>query len=131
MNANQINEEMDALSDRLTYVGPSADPAAVGAVNAALAEWQDFYWGNLEQWPVNELSLWQQRLSQLHNMLGELEASAGRAGAPVVDAQSRQGGMLDITRVAGDWPTWLKVAAGSAVALALYQAWLAWGKRKK
>lgn len=53
----ELNNKFEALGnifDRLEKVpAASADPIITN-----LSNWQDWYWGNYESWPINELSHW-------------------------------------------------------------------------
>lgn len=122
MNANDLNVQMEALMDRLDRVSATAPREATAGLNAALADWQDFYWGYIEAWPVEQLSRWSQRVGELARELEQLERAVGTEPAPVVTAPAPGGTMtLDPLAIVGTWPTWMKVAAGGILSLALYK----------
>jgi len=123
MTADDIGMEMDAISDALNRVGPSASPGLMASLNEALSQWQDFYWGELDQWPVNALAQWEQRLPELRATLAQLQRSAGTQPAPVVSAPKAPGPVtaLEPLKVVGTWPLWLKVTAGGVLSLAMYK----------
>lgn len=121
INANTINTEMQAIADQLNMVGPAADPRKVSQLNTALADWQDFYWGNYEQWPVNELQLWADNLDNFAVLLKQLQTQGGIVAAPVT-APALPGAPIVVAdeKVGGTWPTWMKVASGALLLLSLY-----------
>lgn len=121
MNADEIDEAMTALSDRLNMVGVGADTSVVSRLNALISDWQDFYWGEYEQWPVTQLAVWENNLPNMEAALAQLESQAGRASAPVTSAPKGPVIQADEITVTGTWPLWMKVGAGSIIALALYK----------
>lgn len=122
LNADAINERMEALANRLDRVGEGAEPRAVADVNASLSAWQDFYWGELDQWPVSELAIWEGRLPTLEAQIIGLEQQAGRRTTPVVSAPSTAPTqVLEPLKVVATWPLWMKVAAGGALTIIMYK----------
>lgn len=128
-NANNIHATMTAISDQLNVVGPAADPAKVAQLNQALADWQDFYWANYEQWPVNELQLWADNVDNLAVLLKQLQAQGGvYVDAPVsAPATNNTPIVLGGETVGGTWPTWMKVASSAVLLFSLYAV----ARRKK
>jgi len=121
MKADQIDEAMNALADRLNMVGVGADTSVISRLNALLSDWQDFYWGEYEQWPVTQLAVWESNLPNMEAALTRLESEAGRASAPVTTPSTGPVIQADEITVTGTWPLWMKVTAGSVIALALYK----------
>lgn len=121
-DANAIEQQMSALSDRLDRVGVGANRDTIARINGLLADWQDFYWSNYEQWPVNQLEVWANNLPNMQAALTALEQQAGTSSAPIT-TQPRgpviEQGAINVT---GTWPTWMKVTAGSILALVVYKA---------
>lgn len=122
MKADEIDAAMSAMSDRLNHVGVGADASVVSRLNALMSDWQDFYWGEYEQWPVTQLAVWENNLPNMEAALTRLEQSAGTQSEPVTSAPS-SGPIIQAPelRVVGTWPLWMKVTAGSVIALALYK----------
>lgn len=121
MKADDIDAAMTDLSDRLNMVGVGADTSVVSRLNALISDWQDFYWGEYEQWPVTQLAVWENNLPNMEAALAQLESQAGRASAPVTSAPTGPVIQADEITVTGTWPLWMKVGAGSLIALALYK----------
>lgn len=122
MKAEDINAEMDAMSDRLDHVGAGADMTKVRQLNAFISDWQDFYWGEYEQWPVNQLAVWENNLPNMQALLTSLEQSAGTVETPVTSEPAGPVVVIkEPTLVTATWPTWMKVAAGSVLALGIYK----------
>lgn len=55
MTPDLLNTAYEKLSDRLNLVGAGVSDSVVGAANAAIADWQDWYWANYEAWDLAEL----------------------------------------------------------------------------
>jgi hypothetical protein len=122
MKADDIDAAMLEIGDRLNRVGVGADAATMSKLNALLADWQDFYWSEYQQWPVNQLAVWADNLPNMRDAITRLEREAGSQGAPVTSAP-KPGGMttLDPLKVTGTWPLWMKVSALGVLGLALYK----------
>ena len=120
MEADSLNVQMETFMDRLDRVGRSAPENLTRDINATLSDWQDFYWANLEQWPVNDLALWRQKVPEIDAALTKLERSAGTEIVPVTSAPKGPVTELSPLRIVGTWPTWMKVAAGGFFSVLLY-----------
>lgn len=66
--AEQLNEKWEALSDRFNLL-KSVPKAEARVINAAIAQWQDWYWGQFEAWPSDELLDWQDRYVKTARLL--------------------------------------------------------------
>lgn len=56
--AEQLNEKFDALSARFDLLkSVPKDQAAL--INAAISDWQDFYWAKYGSWPSEQMLHWQ------------------------------------------------------------------------
>lgn len=120
--AEQINTAMDALSTRLNHVSELADQVVVKTLNGLLSDWQDFYWSQLEQWPVNDLQRWENNLNDMTVALTRLEHDAGTVDQPVSAPPSSKVTTLPAISITGTWPTWMKVGAAAMLGFALYKA---------
>lgn len=121
MTADEINVQVDDLSDRLNRVGVGADPDTLARINAFISDWQDFYWGEFEQWPQVQLTVFANNLPNMVAALDAMEAKVGREAAPVVTASKGPVIQADEIRVGGTWPLWMKVTAGAVLAIGLYK----------
>lgn len=121
MTADEIESAMVDLSDRLNRVGVGADPAMIRRLNALMADWQDFYWGEYQQWPVTQVQVWANNLPNMEAMLVQLEQAAGTQKDPVTTAPVGPVKTMDPLKVTGTWPLWLKVSAISVLGFALYK----------
>lgn len=121
MTADEIEHAMVDLSDRLSRVGVGADTATMRKLNAMLADWQDFYWGEYQQWPVTMLGVWEQNLPNMQMAIAQLEQAAGTQAEPVTTAPSGPIVRADPLTVTGTWPLWMKVGAGAILSFALYK----------
>lgn len=122
--AEQINDAMTVLSDRLNHVTDKADPKTVSTLNALLSDWQDFYWSQYEQWPVNDLQMWDNNANDMSVALTRLETAAGTQSEPIKSAPATPGKVITLapTHVIGTWPTWMKVGASAILAFLAYKA---------
>lgn len=121
MTADQIEVVMADLSDRLNRVGVGADTATMRKLNALMSDWQDFYWGEFEQWPVTQLQVWENNLPNLESAIAQLEQTAGSQALPVTSPSTTPVKTLDPLKVTGTWPLWMKVSALSVLGFALYK----------
>lgn len=121
MTADQLEERMADLSDRLNRVGVGADTATMRRLNALLADWQDFYWSEYQQWPVTQLQVWENNLPNMEATLVQLEQTAGSQVQPVTTPRTAPVQTLDPLKVTGTWPLWMKVSAISVLGFALYK----------
>lgn len=121
MTADEIENAMADLSDRLNRVGVGADPATMRRLNALLSDWQDFYWGEYQQWPVTQLQVWENNLPNMETALAQLEQTAGSQALPVTTPRTGPVQTVDPLKVTGTWPLWMKVSAISVLGFALYK----------
>ena len=49
--ANQLNDEWDEFGLEFDSFVYTMDPKARSAINKAITDWQDWYYGNFEEWP--------------------------------------------------------------------------------
>lgn len=122
MNANKLNDKFDALGLRFDNVYNTLNLSKTDTqyFMALFSDWQDFYWGNLDQWPVNDLAMWNDRYNKAESKLLSLEQQLTPREAPIVSKPSGQVVTVAPTQVYGTWPLWMKVAAGSVLAIGLY-----------
>lgn len=120
MTADQIEERMADLSDRLGRVGVGANTATMRKLNALMADWQDFYWGEYQQWPVTQVQVWENNLPNMEAAVAQLEQTAGSQALPVTSPRTTPVQTLDPLKVTGTWPLWMKVSAIGVLGLALY-----------
>lgn len=66
--AELLNEKWDALSDRFNLL-KSVPKDQARVINAAISQWQDWYWGKYESWPSAELQDWQDRYVKTARLL--------------------------------------------------------------
>lgn len=123
MNPDELDAAIMELGERYDAVASqdlgSADQRML---QAFLSDWQDWYWGNLDAWPVTELAQWNTMYGQALDAVGRLETVVGDEPAP--EPQPPQSGpivALPELEVFGTWPLWMKVTAGSILALGLYK----------
>ena len=121
MNPNQLEDAFNALMDRIDHL--NVDTATARSLNAVLSDWQDWYWGNLDAWPVNDTARWNGAYSDLAQRVSQLEASAGTVETPITSEPASSGPIVALPEehIYGTWPTWMKVAAGTVLALGLYK----------
>lgn len=119
MTAAQINDAMDALGARLDAIPTSRGEGA--PVNASISDWQDFYWSEYEQWPVNDVARWETTLRGMTETVDALADKYEGQAAPVLGPSKPAKKLADIG-VFGDWPLWMKVTAGGLIGLMLYKA---------
>lgn len=120
MTADEINAYMDRLSGQLDLLGPTADAGKVAKLNQAIADWQDFYWSNYEQWPVNQLSVWSDNVDNFATLLKSLQEQAGIL-ATVPHSTTGIATTLPPQLVTGTWPVWMKVGATAMLSFGLYK----------
>jgi hypothetical protein len=69
--AELLNDKWEALSDRFNLL--KSVPKAEGRlINAAIAQWQDWYWDKYESWPSTQLLGWQDRYVKTARLLDAL-----------------------------------------------------------
>ena len=66
--AELLNEKWEALSDRFNLL-KSIPRDQERVINAAIAQWQDWYWDKYESWPSAELVEWQDRYVKTARLL--------------------------------------------------------------
>lgn len=120
MTADEVNEQMEALGERLDKLGAGVDKTLFGKVNGLIADWQDFYWGEFEAWPVNTVATWEDQLPNLQTAVARMERDAGVLAKPVESAPVRTVQLAD-EKVYGDWPLWMKVGAVTILAFGAYK----------
>lgn len=57
---DQLNAKWEALSERFNLLQDVPSNQAT-VINAAISEWQDWYWGSYGAWPDEDLINWQER----------------------------------------------------------------------
>lgn len=120
MNPDQLEAAFTALADRIDHL--NVDVPTARSLNAVLSDWQDWYWGNLDAWPVNDLAQWNGQYADTEQRVAALEQSAGTVETvPTSEPSSGPIVALPETRITATWPTWMKVAAGTVLALGLYK----------
>ncbi len=119
MNANQINDAMDALGARVDAIPTTGGEGS--AVNASISDWQDFYWSEYEQWPVNDIARWETTLRGLTETVDALADKYEGQDAPIAEASKPAKTVANIG-VYATWPLWMKVTAGGLIGLMLYKA---------
>lgn len=66
--AELLNDKWDALSQRFDLLKTvPRDQAQL--INAAISDWQDWYWDKYESWPSTELLAWQDRYVKTARLL--------------------------------------------------------------
>jgi len=121
MNPDQLEAAFNVLMDRIDVLDVDLDTAR--SLNAVLSDWQDWYWGNLDAWPVNDTARWNGVYSDLEQRVTQLEQTAGQLDEPPVSEPAPSGPIVALPEehIYGTWPTWMKVAAGTVLALGLYK----------
>lgn len=123
MNANDIDAEMEAFGARYDLLGQSATgTTAQKQIGKMLSDWQDFYWENLDAWPVNQLAVWSDNLNNIDSLLDSLETSAGVLDAPIVAPPPKEPAqVMEAVRITATWPLWMKVGAITILSFGLYK----------
>jgi hypothetical protein len=117
-----LNAAFELLGDRLNRVGDTADDTARGllsAVNAAISDWQDWYWGNLDQWPLSQLPAWEARYHTALSQLVSLESAHGKRELPAPSEPSGPVAVLKDLLVTANRPWWYYALYGAGGVLAL------------
>jgi len=71
--AELLNDKWDALSQRFDLLKTvPRDQAQL--INAAISDWQDWYWDKYEAWPSTELLAWQDRYVKTARLLDAVAA---------------------------------------------------------
>jgi len=119
MKAPELDDAFVALADRLNQIPTTPEESA--RANASIADWQDFYWSQYEQWPVNDIAKWNTTLGEMTQLVASLAAKYQGQAAPTPEAAKPAKTLANIG-VYGDWPLWMKVTAGGLIGLMLYKA---------
>lgn len=120
MNADEVNEIMEAIEARYNVLSDVDTPQAQELLQAILA-WGDFYWGEFDQWPVNDVAMWEQRLPELQTLIVQAEQGGVLDAPPTSEPLPGPVIVMPEEHITGTWPTWMKVAAGAVLALGLYK----------
>lgn len=109
MNPNELNELFERLGDRLNRLGTTATRNQIMAVNSVISDWQDWYWGNLDQWNQREMPRWETQYAQVSSLLDRLEAAHGSEDEPVTTPPIRPEAppiVLPTERITAPRPWW-------------------------
>lgn len=68
-----LNTKWDALSERFNLL-KSVPADSARTINAAISQWQDWYWGRYGDWPPNELIGWQEKYLKAAALLDAVAA---------------------------------------------------------
>lgn len=69
--ASLLNDKFDALSQRFDLL-KTVPKEQAQLINASISDWQDWYWGNLDNWPADELMHWQDVYVKTARLLDEV-----------------------------------------------------------
>lgn len=127
MTADELNDSIEALGERIDAIPATVDESR--KINSAIADFQDFFWTEYEQWPANELETWKLRIAGLGTEVAALEAKySGQAitRTGLTDQQKLDAGMAKVEKVSplgviAKFPLWFKIAGGGVVAAMAYQ----------
>ena len=113
-----LNEMFEDLSDRLNLLSMDTTQAELRPLNQALSDWQDWYFGNYEQWPSEELGLWQTRFRDTLAGIEALEQRRGTMDEPIVTTPPSSGPIiLPDEVIVGQRPWWYIPLIGAMVVL--------------
>lgn len=99
--AQALNSRWDALAVQFDKYYGALSPAVRSAVGAALAKWQDFYFGS-DTWPAAELASWTGIFQKTEETL--LASTSKAAPAPAVNttaARAVAGNVISVTGKSG------------------------------
>lgn len=119
--ATDLNDRVDVLSGRLDTLQIS--DAQFDSSAKVISDWQDFYFGNFEEWPVTELAVWRDvTIPELELAIAGLEKIAEPISEPRLPA-APLGPVIkaEAIEVRGTWPLWWKVSVAGVLVLFSYQ----------
>lgn len=134
---DQLNDAYEALSDRLNLVGEGVSASVVNASNAAIADWQDWYWGNYEEWDLSELPGLITAYNDTKNALTTAEREHGQLEREYEDpapapGQPSEAIVLEEQLVTAKRPWWYWALWVGAAVIAIYTIkTIAFGAGKK
>lgn len=122
MTPDLLNTAYDKLSERLDM---SVDE--IPGANAAIADWQDWYWTNLDAWDLSELPGYLQNYNDVANALDRAEQASGTLETPYEDPTPAPGSpdvptVLDETLVTAVRPWWYWALWAGAAGIGIYTA---------
>ncbi len=118
MTADQIDTILLDVGER-SDVLPLNDQEG-REINSLISDFQDWYWLNLDQWPVNMLATWETRAKDMADQIGYLETKYAGKAPPVWDQATEVETLVKLDVVA-TWPLWMKVTAAGILAFMGYK----------
>lgn len=76
MTPNELNDHMESHGDRLNRLNIETNKEIIAEINAAIADWQDFYWGQYDEWDLTKMPEWDSLSTDIASRMTELEALA-------------------------------------------------------
>lgn len=120
MGPSDLNDLYDQIADRFSLIQRTLPKDTASLINAELVAWQDWFYGNYDIWPREQISLWIERYELLHDAIERLAQQHGtRTTVYQGKPKSTTPTVLPEHLVVGTRPWWYIPLWGGAILLAL------------